>query len=317
MDHRPLCAVLIPHKNQADMLDECLRALLRGLPPRTVALVVDDGSAPSQSLRHPHDDDPRVHLVRHPVSLGPAAARNTGIDWCRARGIEILVLLDSDCIPGDGFVEEHLALHKKYGDIPCIGGAIRGTGKSLWARIDRVASWFSSIPGSPMREVGAIYHIPTTNMSLNLNALSLDGALFNPRLRTGEDVEFIHRIRSRGGRALFSPTPVVVHRDRETLRTMLAHQYRWGVHTYVVRCGCGTRTGARAGAAMLFLPMFPLYVVVSSLLNLLPWVRVSARYGVYYPVLLALYAYKGIGVFHGILSPNAALYPPSRAEGMH
>jgi glycosyltransferase involved in cell wall biosynthesis len=312
MEDHSLYCVLIPYKDGTDKLITCLDALVKHLPPKTIVLLVDDGSTSTQPELDFYINDSRIHLLRHEMSQGPAAARNTGIEWCRIKNIDIVILLDSDCIPGSDFVESHVRLHKEHNDVACIGGGIQGIGQGIWARLDGIASWFTSIPGSRLREVGRLYHIPTTNMSLKLGELPIGGDPFDPSLRTGEDVKFLNRLRLSGGKAIFSPTPIVHHRDRENLRDFLIHQYRWGLHTCAVRFDSKSKTSKRLMLALALIPLLPAYAFVSSLINLIPWLSISKKYLLYWPVLFLLYLYKGVGVVEGTLKPDRALYPVLR-----
>ena len=70
--------VVIPTHNRADMLEITLASVLAQVDVRFEVVVVDDGSdlhrRPARGL-----DDPRVRVVRHPVSRGVAASRNSGL----------------------------------------------------------------------------------------------------------------------------------------------------------------------------------------------------------------------------------------------
>src|SRR5215475_9954884 len=99
---RPDVTVLIPVRDRPVLLDRCLSALGRDYP----VLVVDDGSADPRAVA----DAAAAHgaaLVRRPVNGGPGAARNTGLLGVTT---ELVAFLDSDCLPGPGWIER-LAAH--------------------------------------------------------------------------------------------------------------------------------------------------------------------------------------------------------------
>lgn len=93
---------------------------------------------------------------------------------------------------------------------------MNGVGDGIWATLDNLMSWFTSIPHTPLRDVDGLYHIPTTNMSLKLNVLSQESPLFDAHLRTGEDVQFVQRLRRAGYKLMFSPQPEISHYDRQS-----------------------------------------------------------------------------------------------------
>jgi mycofactocin system glycosyltransferase len=94
--HRDV-TVVIPVRDNASGALRLVRAL-RGMR----VIVVDDGSA--VPIRPADFDAQRCELqvLRHPISRGPAAARNTGL---QASGTELVAFLDSDVVPRRGWLE--------------------------------------------------------------------------------------------------------------------------------------------------------------------------------------------------------------------
>lgn len=307
-----MCCVAIPFFGRFHMLKANLGALLDGLPERTHVVVVDDGSWPSadeDAELKPLFDDPRVTLLRHPENRGPGAARNTALAWCRDAGVELIILLDSDCRVEPGFVAGHIALHHEHPDAACIGGAIQGEGRGLAARLDGIMSWFTSIPKTPTHEVTEPLHLPTTNMSLKLDRLPAKADVFDPNLRTGEDVALIKSLRRQGQKILFTPEPMIYHSDRENIKAFLNHQMRWAIHTYAVRFGYARpRRLLRVFLFASFLLALPLFALYASWLNIQPWLSTDKRYVAYWPAVLLVFVLKGIGVLVGIVDPGRALY---------
>ncbi|HIJ84360.1 MAG TPA: glycosyltransferase [Magnetococcales bacterium] len=308
--------ILIPFLNRLAMVAQLLEHLLKDLPEQTVVLLVDDGSpvmAETSRELSPYLKDERIHILNHPVNRGPAAARNTGIQWCRQQQIKVVILLDSDCVPDPGMVRHHLLLLERHPDMDCIGGAIIGVGSGFWAHLDRVLSWFTSLPELPAGEILAPLHLPTTNLSFRLDRLAHFDRLFEPRYKTGEDVDFVWKVRAQGGKIFFSPDPVVRHRDRETLHAVIKHQYRWALHTYIVRTGLGQDTVLRRiGFAGVFLMLSPLYVAVATYLTMRPWGSGRPVFLLYLPFVVLVYFIKIMGVLSGTIAPNQALYPETK-----
>lgn len=86
----PDITVVVTTKDRQASLGRALASVLRQQGPRLEVVVVDDGSAVAPTL----PDDDRVRLVRHAVSRGVNAARNTGL--AHARGTYITYLDDDD-----------------------------------------------------------------------------------------------------------------------------------------------------------------------------------------------------------------------------
>jgi glycosyltransferase involved in cell wall biosynthesis len=306
------CYVIIPHKDNHNALASCLGSLLSNMPSSTKFVLVDDGSQiavkNNPNLAH-FCDDPRLHLICHEMNKGAAAARNTGLQWCVEQDAEIAILLDCDCLVESGFVQMHCQLHAHHVDTVCIGGAIEGIGKGIWAHLDNLMSWFTSVPNSPMREVKGLYHIPTTNMSLKLKNLSQEMPLFDARLRTGEDVRFIKLLQAAGYPILFSPQPEIKHCDRQSFKDFIHHQYRWGLHAFIIRGGKHEwHFLIRLLIASLVCLLLPIFAIAASIITIFPWAQRSLTYLKYFPAILCIYFLKGTAIVVGIIDPKKAIH---------
>jgi len=299
--------VLIPYKNSSSVLRASLKLLLRHCSDNTTILLIDDGSAKPDNLLKQITDHWKVVCLQNEGGMGAAAARNLGIQWCREHDISLVIFLDSDCLPKNDIVKEHVKHHQDNPEAVCIGGAIEGVGRGIWAELDKAASWFTSLPKSPPRIINGIYHIPTTNMSISLASLPLSGEVFDERLRTGEDVKFIKQLLKLKQKILFFPTPLVQHYDRETFCSFIHHQYCWGLHAYRVRYEGIDHILSRGLLVCLFIPSIPLFAGVATAVNVIPWFKISLRKSLAYLIpLYFLYILKGIAVAHGIINPSAA-----------
>jgi len=315
MDEISRVCVLIPFKGRAQQLRRCLDAVLPQLSDRVHLLLIDDGSDPDPLAAPPLADvpgHPHVDIVRHGVNRGVSAARCTGIEWCRKRAFDIVLMIDSDCVAPADHVAKHLALHRKYPEAAVIGGAIRGVGHTLWARLDGMMTWFHVVPGSPERVLPAPYVAPTANLSVKLAALPFDDGLFDPRLRTGEDSAFSRRVRAAGQHIVFSPTIEIEHADRNAFADVLRHQYEFGRHHYYVGhvdAGLG-RFCFRPWYRALFLCCFavglPLYALYGCWLNMRPWLRHDVRRAAYWPLLQLFWLAKGVAVLEAAASTRTA-----------
>ena len=295
-------SVIIPVKGDITSLAACLKSLVGVLTEESYIIVVDDGSTlpveeepELESIRH----DPRITFLRHNVNKGPGAARNTGILHVRELNADIAIFLDADCRVEAGFILAHCQLHKDHPDTACFGGAIQGEGTGIWARIDGLMSWFTSLPGSPPHVVRTPYHLPTTNMSIKLSLFKTE-QLFDEILKTGEDVSFNINSRKKGLIFFFIPFPIIYHKDRQTFTEFFAHQYRWGMHFFAARFG--DRSTNFLSRGLLTLCVFfaaPAYILVATVLNLIPLVRISPVNFIWFPVLAFFYAIKSLAVMHG------------------
>ena len=97
----PRVSIIIPAYNRADVLPRAITSVLSQTFTDYEIIVVDDASTDETSAVARNFDGP-VHVIRHEVNRGPAAARNTGI---QATSGAYVAFLDSD----DEWLPEKLA----------------------------------------------------------------------------------------------------------------------------------------------------------------------------------------------------------------
>ncbi len=88
----PRISIIIPAYNRADVLPRAINSVLSQTFTDYEIIVVDDASTDETSAVARNFNGP-VHVIRHEVNRGPAAARNTGIE---ATSGAYVAFLDSD-----------------------------------------------------------------------------------------------------------------------------------------------------------------------------------------------------------------------------
>ena len=222
---RPDVTVLIPVRDRADLLTRCLAALGRSYP----VVVVDDGSQDPGAVA----DVAAAHgaaLVRRPVNGGPGAARNTGLAGVTT---DLVAFLDSDCVPGPGWVER-LAAHLAD---PAVAAAaarlVAGPAGPGWAGHYTTAACCLDLGGAEARVVPGtrVAYVPTAALVVRRAALGLSagaGGVFDPALRWGEDVDLVWRLHDAGWRIRYDPAVLVSHHEPSGWPALLARRFRYG-----------------------------------------------------------------------------------------
>jgi glycosyltransferase involved in cell wall biosynthesis len=121
----PDLTIVVCSYNRAPQLAAALDTLNRQtIRERLDVVVVDDGSTPPIEEREVTSRGAR--LIRHPVNLGAAAARNTGFSASRA---PIVAFTDDDCRPSPEWAE---ALLSAYNDpkVAAAGGPVVGASRA-------------------------------------------------------------------------------------------------------------------------------------------------------------------------------------------
>jgi glycosyltransferase involved in cell wall biosynthesis len=309
--------IVIPFYQRLEPLRRCLGALISQKLPNTEILLINDGTSVDLVEGELKDllELSFVHLVNSDSNQGVAAARNIAIQWCREHDIEIVLMIDSDCVPGPKFIEQHLALHREYKDAACFGGGIIGVGDSFWAKLDKVMSWVHSVPHGNVREVHHPYHLPTTNFSVKMSMLPAQGPVFDGRLLTGEDALLIRSFRKQGKSVMFSPDPHIYHFDRETMVDVFKHHYVWGYHQYFIQLGGDLSPRSfnpwyRALFLIAFTPCLVLFALLGAVLNTLPWARYKPQYLLFFPLVLLVWIGKAVAVAEAAVHPYGCLRNP-------
>ncbi len=213
----PFVSMVIPSHNRAPRLRRTLLALARQIRERSdVEIVVcadgcqDDTAAMARSLT-----DLPLSVIETP-GLGPAGARNAGVD--AARG-SLLIFLDDDVEPGATFLAEHIKAHQDHpgsvvlGPYPPLPVASR-KGFRLAVR-----QWwthhFARLAESGHRM--SYRDVLTGNLSLKAATWHLIGK-FDPALRAHEDYEFGIRAIQAGVPVVYQPGAQGYHYEHETMQ---------------------------------------------------------------------------------------------------
>jgi len=221
--------VVIPVRDRHAELARCLAGLTgtgtAGTGPGEVprVIVVDDCSRDRAAIQSAAAAVGAI-VVRRPVNGGPAAARNTGL---AAAGTPLVAFLDSDCVPGPGWLD---ALLPHFAD-PAVGAAAprivpHEAGRTWLARYEGASStldmgWRPSIvrPGS------RVPYVPGAALVVRKEAA---GAGFAEDMQLGEDVDFVWRLGASGWRVRYEPAAAMGHQHRVRLRAWFSRRRDYG-----------------------------------------------------------------------------------------
>ncbi len=214
----PRVSVVICAYNAADTLDDCLDSLGRLNYPDFEVIVVNDGSRDATgdiARRYP------VRLISVPNG-GLSAARNIGLS---AAAGEIVAYTDADVRVDRDWLT--------YLVQPFLTSDVVGSGGPNIVPPDDpfVAQCVARAPGGPthvLLDDRIAEHVPGCNMAFRREALlAIDG--FNPvYLRAGDDVDICWRLQAKKGRIGFSPSALVWHHHRPSIKAYWRQQVGYG-----------------------------------------------------------------------------------------
>jgi GT2 family glycosyltransferase/sugar lactone lactonase YvrE len=214
----PKVSVVVCAYNAGDTLDDCLNSLGHLRYPDFEVIVVNDGSKDATgdiARRYP------VRLIEVPNG-GLSAARNIGLS--AATG-EIVAYTDADVRVDRDWLT--------YLVQPFLTSDVVGSGGPNVVPPDDpfVAQCVARAPGGPthvLLDDRIAEHVPGCNMAFRREALlAIDG--FNPiYLRAGDDVDICWRLQAKRQRIGFSPSALVWHHHRPSIKAYWRQQVGYG-----------------------------------------------------------------------------------------
>ena len=217
--------VLIPVRDRPRELDRCLAALRHDYP----VVVVDDASLDPEAIAKVAADHGAT-LIARTVNGGPGVARNTGL---ASISTEYVALLDSDCVPEPGWIE---ALASHLGDPLVAIAAPRITAdsdsKSFAGRYASARAVLDlGADEALVRPLTGVAFIPSAALvarTAALHAVAVSGDVFDPAMRTGEDVDLVWRLHKAGWRIRYDAAATVTHHEPDRWRVLMSRRFRYG-----------------------------------------------------------------------------------------
>ncbi len=221
-------SVLICTFNRADLLQQCLDALIdRTTEKPDEVVVVNGGDARADELVRAFASRPsiQVNLVKT-VNKNLAASRNVGLPHCTG---DIIAMTDDDAEVFPDWVTQMKHTHREHPEAGAVGGAVIAMDRTGFA--SRLAE---EVTFPSWREPGYHRTLPTVNLSYKAQVMQRVGAQ-DENLSTGEDVDYNWRMTQLGYQVYFDPAIRVYHNHPRTLRDLWRKHYSYGRGYYLLR----------------------------------------------------------------------------------
>ena len=216
-------SVIIPHLNQPAGLERCLRFLTEGSRQPDEVIVVDNGSDVWPEMVCAAV--PGIRLL-YEAEPGPGLARNTGI--AAATG-DILAFIDSDCIPGAGWLAT-IAREMADPAAEILGGDVRIALADPPAMTALEA--YETIYAYRMdRYIAREGFTGTGNLAVRRAVMNAVGPFRG--LAVAEDRDWGQRATEAGHRLRYVPDMQVYHPARESFDEIFRKWDRQTAHDYV------------------------------------------------------------------------------------
>lgn len=239
----PTVSVVIPSYQRVERLPPLINEYLRQGANQVV--IVLDGPHPGwQHVLADPRDDPRVTVRELPHNVGLALARIEGVQASRG---DVVVAVDDDVEPSDGFLQTHRAFHEAGGDRVLLGympvalPRRRGADDAptyLYARdYERQASVWRQADSATI--LGSLW-----GGSVSLpRALYLRAEQLKPsqRLEYNEDLDLGLRLHRLGAEAVFDERALAAHHHARNLNGFVRECFVRGVAIADLEDRWGTR----------------------------------------------------------------------------
>ena len=230
-------SVIIVNWKVKDLLRGCLRSVEAhsGLPPGCVQTIVVDNDSGDGSVEMVRREFPGAKVIANQDNLGFGRANNQALGLCRGRYV---VLLNPDTVVLDGALAAMVRAMDREPGIAALGCRLLNGDHSLqrWTggafpRLRNVLNHYLMIDQLLPRRLRPmplyLDHDARTQIDVDwvsgacmmLRAESLGGRLFDPAFfMYGEDMELCHRLKSQGGRVVYTPEASIIHYQGESMK---------------------------------------------------------------------------------------------------
>jgi cellulose synthase/poly-beta-1,6-N-acetylglucosamine synthase-like glycosyltransferase len=225
----PKISVIIPVRNEADKIEQCLKAVFsQSLKPHEVIVV--DGHSSDKTVEKARQFPVKIFYENHHNRAGGC---QVGVE--NAEG-EYVAFTDADCIPDKDWLAN---LVKEFDSgIIGVGGAIKNIGEGLWIRsinlaFDTFLGSASSVQGRFFKHKRFVNSISGCNsMYRRQDILKVGG--FNTNLPGAEDAELNGRL-LKEGKLLYVPNAVILHDHGRGVKEFAKQMFRYGRDRGVAR----------------------------------------------------------------------------------
>ena len=220
-------SIIIPVYNRPDEVDELLGSLTRQRERDFEVLVIEDGSAhPCKQVCDKYTGELDLRYFFKDNS-GPGQSRNYGAG--RALG-EYLIILDSDVVLPDGYLEAVNQALNSYGAVDAFGGPDRShpsfTATQKAISYSMTAFFTTGGIRGGKKKLDKFYP-RSFNMGIRKDVYRKLGGFSN--MRFGEDIDLSIRIYDGGYKCLLFPEAWVWHKRRTDFRKFFRQVYNSGI----------------------------------------------------------------------------------------
>ena len=264
----PLVSILLPVRNEAKSIKNCLQSILdQDYPKNRMQIIVADGCSEDKTREIVQcfiDEYPNIILVHNPGEIVPTGLNAALKEACG----EYIIRVDGHTKISNDYVKECvLALERSGADN--VGGKMSAEGNTNFGGAVTIATSSSFGVGN------ALFHysdkeewVDTVYLGAWPRNVFTRIGLFDEEMVRDQDDEFNYRLRANGGRILLSPNIKSKYTVRNTPKALWKQYYQYGYWKVRVLQKHPLQMSYRQ-----FVPsLFVLSLIIFSLFSLInPW----------------------------------------------
>lgn len=219
-------SVVVPHLNQPEALERCLRSIWQGTYPPAEVTVVDNGSAEMPEAVCAAFPGTRLLQERTP---GPGPARNMG---AAASSGDVIAFIDADCVADPGWLA---GVAEAFADpsVQIAGGDVR-VGVANPARMTEIEAYESIFGYQVERYIRDMGFTVTCNMAIRPPVMQAVGPMAD--IRIAEDRDWGQRATAMGYRIRYVPQMRIYHPARRDFAQLTKKWDRHMGHDFAEAC---------------------------------------------------------------------------------
>jgi glycosyltransferase involved in cell wall biosynthesis len=225
----PILTIIVPVRNEADHIRECLDTILRDAPREGIEVLVVDGMSDDGTAERVEEvalRDRRVRLLRNEKRFVPRAL-NIGLAAARGRYIG---RVDGHCRVERGYFQTCIDILEESG-CECAGGVLINEGRTARGRAiasamsSRIAVGNASFRTGTSRETK---EVDTLAFGIYRKEVFQSVGTFDEELVRNQDDEFNFRVVRSGGRILLTSATRIRYFARDSLRHLARQYFQYG-----------------------------------------------------------------------------------------
>ena len=226
----PFISILIPVRNEAAYIKQCLDAVLaQDFPQHRMEILIADGMSEDETrqiIQGFQADHPHIQLIDNPSKIVP-----TGLNRLiqQATG-DILIRVDGHCVIAPDYVRNCVELLQTT-DADNVGGCMVAVGN------DKISNVIVAATSTPFGVGGARFHysekeewVDTVYLGAWRREVFANIGLFDEELVRDQDDEFNYRLRKFGGKIFLSPKIKSTYRPRGSFKKLWHQYFQYGFY---------------------------------------------------------------------------------------